>query len=75
MKPVSFWIKRFLTVSLLFSVILLAVELIKGHSQETAISNSLIWGLISATIFTATRYYHASKNRACALCRDTIDEN
>ncbi|MEO8753612.1 MAG: hypothetical protein ABI624_13135 [Casimicrobiaceae bacterium] len=68
-----FWIKRFLVVAVLVFVILMAVELLKGHTADEALINSLVWGLISATIFTVARIYHSRRGRACALCGDTPD--
>lgn len=67
----AFWIKRFFAVMLLAFAILMAVELLKGHVPEVAVTFSLTWSLIAATIFTGARIYQSRRGRHCALCRDT----
>ncbi len=67
----AFWIKRFFAVLLLAFAILMAVELLKGHRPEAAVTFSLAWSLIAATIFTGARIYQSRRGRHCALCGDT----
>ncbi len=74
MKSKQFWIIRFLWVLVSAFFILFGVQAAKGYSAEEALIHALVWSLVSATIFTATRYYYASKNVACAMCRDTVED-
>lgn len=67
----AFWIKRFFAVLLLAFAILMAVELLKGHRPVAAMTFSLAWSLIAATIFTGARIYQSRRGRHCALCGDT----
>ncbi len=69
----SFWIKRFVTVAAVVFVVLMVVELFKGHTPDEALVNSAVWSLIAAAIFVAARIYHSRRGRACALCGDTPD--
>jgi len=67
----AFWIKRYLVVLLGAFAIICAAQLLKGHDLEYSATQGAIWGLISATVFTAARYRAASRKQHCALCRDT----
>jgi len=69
--PLSFWIKRFVTVFLGAFAVLLVVGMLKGHAVATAASESAIWAGIAATIFIATRVYRSRRGQHCELCRDT----
>ena len=69
--PLSFWIKRFVTVFLGAFAVLLVVGLLKGRAVATAAAKSALWAGIATTIFIATRIYYSRKGRYCALCGDT----
>jgi hypothetical protein len=69
--PLSFWIKRFVTVFLGAFIILLAVGILKGHAFATAAGESALWAAIAATIFIVTRIYRSKKGQHCELCGDT----
>jgi predicted lipid-binding transport protein (Tim44 family) len=69
--PLSFWIKRFVTVFLGTFVILLVVGMLKGRAFAAAASESALWAGIAATIFIATRVYRSRRGQHCELCRDT----
>jgi hypothetical protein len=69
--PLSFWIKRFVTVFVGAFVILLAVGLLKGRVLSIAVQDSALWAGIAATIFIVTRIYRSRKGEHCELCRDT----
>ena len=73
MKSTQFWVRRFLWVTGIVTMILVAAALLRGRSLETALSESFIWALVAAAIFTVARYRQARKGIACALCRDTVD--
>jgi len=65
-----FWIKRFFTVAgIAFAVIFLA-QCLKGNSLYYSLEQGLIWGIISAAIFTGSRIYHSRKGQHCAICND-----
>jgi len=66
----AFWIKRFFAATLLVFVLLMAVELLKGHSVEGALMFSVIWSLITSAVFTGARIYRRRKGQYCAICRD-----
>lgn len=69
--PLSFWIKRYLTVMLGAFAVLFCVGLLKGRAATTAATESALWAAIAATIFIATRIYRSRKGQHCELCRDT----
>jgi hypothetical protein len=73
-KSKEFWVKRFLWVTGIVAMTLLAAALLRGRSLDTALSESFGWALVSAAIFTASRYYQARKGIACALCKDTVED-
>lgn len=73
MKSKQFWIKRYLWVSAVVFVILMAAALLRGREFGTALSQSLLWALASAAVFTGARYYRASKGIPCPLCKDTVE--
>ena len=66
----AFWIKRFFAATLPVFVLLMAVELLKGHSVEGALMFSVIWSLIASAVFTGARIYRWRKGQYCAICRD-----
>ncbi|MDB5919367.1 MAG: hypothetical protein JWR40_3601 [Massilia sp.] len=73
MKSTQFWVRRFLWVTGIVTMILIAAALLRGRSLDTALSESFTWALVAAAIFTGSRYYQARKGIACALCKDTVD--
>jgi hypothetical protein len=73
MKPIAFWIRRFLLVAGAMTLIIVASKLLRGFALEQVLSESFLWGLTASAIFTGYRYYKASKGVACAMCRDTLE--
>ena len=71
MKPLAFWARRFLIVAVLATIIILGAKLTRGFALDEVLTESFLWGLLSATVFTGTRYYNARRGVACAMCRDT----
>ena len=67
----SFWIRRFLTVLFSAFVIIGGVQLLKGHSPSYAAFQAAVWSLLSATVFTVSRFFQARRGQHCALCKDT----
>jgi hypothetical protein len=74
MKSKQFWIRRFLWMTGMVSMILMAASLLRGRTMETTLSASFAWALVSSAIFTGWRYYQARKGVACALCKDTPED-
>lgn len=70
----KFWILRAIRVFTLVAILLFMVEILKGHDIQSALSFALLWSFIATAIFIATRLYHSSKGRHCALCNDTPDD-
>ena len=74
MKSTGFWVRRYLVVAGAAFVLLVAVGLLKGREFDRVLIESLVWGLVTAAVFTAVRYRKARKGEACALCRDTVED-
>ncbi len=74
MKSKAFWVKRFLWMTGMVFMVVMAAALLKGRAIETSLSDSFIWALVSAGVFTGWRYYQARKGVACALCKDTVED-
>ena len=74
MKSTAFWIRRYFVVAGLAFVLLVAIGLLKGREFERVLIESLLWGVVTAAVFIAARYRQASKGKACALCRDTVED-
>lgn len=74
MKSTEFWVKRFLWMTGIVFMILMAAALLRGRTMDTALTESFVWALTSAAIFTGWRYYQARKGVACALCKDTVED-
>jgi hypothetical protein len=68
--PLSFWIRRFLTIFAGAFVILFVVGLAKGRPLRQVAVESAMWSAIASSLFIATRLYHLSKGRRCELCQD-----
>jgi hypothetical protein len=67
----GFWIRRFFTVLGGASLIICAAQLLRGHELPDAALQGTIWGVISATVFTMSRFFQARQGRHCAICSDT----
>lgn len=74
MKSIGFWIRRYFVVAGGAFVLLVAVGLLKGREPQRVLAESLLWGVVTAAVFTAFRYRSARKGEACALCRDTLED-
>lgn len=67
----AFWVRRYLTVFALAFVMIAASHLFRGRSLEHAVSEALLWSIITATVFTVARLYQSRRGQYCAVCRDT----
>ena len=70
----KFWVIRAAKVFTLVSILLFMIEILKGHETLSALGFALLWSFIATGIFIATRLYHSSKGRHCALCNDAPDD-
>ena len=67
----SFWINRFLTVLLGAFVIISAAQTLRGHDCLYSLTQGAIWGIIVATVFTASRFFQSRRGQHCEICKDT----
>jgi hypothetical protein len=74
MKSWQFWVRRFLWVTGIVTMILVAAALLRGRRLDTALSESFTWALVAAAIFIGARYHQARQGIACALCGDTVED-
>ena len=66
-----FWTKRFFTVFGGAFLVICAAQFLRGHELHDAALQGAIWGVISATVFTVSRFFQARQGRHCAICKDT----
>jgi hypothetical protein len=69
--PLSFWIRRYVSVLVGAFVVIAAAQLLQGHAWQDALADAASWAAVSATVFTVARYLQARRGQHCALCRDT----
>ena len=69
--PLSFWIRRYVSVLVGAFVVIAAAQLLQGHAWQDALADAALWAAVSATVFTVARYLQARRGQHCALCRDT----
>ena len=62
-----FWIKRFVVAFIIASNALGLVQYLKGSTILLAIQYGLIWGGVSAGLFTLIGYVRYRRNPACML--------
>lgn len=67
---ILFWLRRFLLVFCIAFVLIMGAHLLRGHELGFSLSESLLWAIISANIFTASRIIQSRKGRHCSLCKD-----
>lgn len=66
----SFSLKRTALVATSVFCVLVAAELLKGHTLRRALVFSLLWSTISTVIFAVTRIYYVRKNIDCPICAE-----
>ena len=67
---IGFWIRRSLLVFSVVFVVLVAVELLKGHGLEAGAQFALLWSAIATATFIGTRIFYVSRGKNCPLCND-----
>lgn len=63
----GFWIKRSIFALFAAVALLFVVQLLKGAAADRAIVYALLWGTISAGLFTLVGYLRFRRNPACML--------
>jgi hypothetical protein len=63
-------IRGFLVVLAGAFVVIAGAQLLKGNTVEYAVSEGLLWSLISAVVFTVARVHRWRKGQYCAACGD-----
>lgn len=68
---IDFWIRRFFLIFCLVFVVLASVHLLRGDELLFTLKESLLWGIITANVFVASRIHDSRRGGHCALCNDT----
>lgn len=63
----KFWLKRLILAFVVASVLLLSAQLFKGAPLNSAVMYGLLWGGVTAVIFTLVGYIRYKRNPACML--------
>ena len=61
---VSFYLRRYLLVFVVSSIIIAIAQFLKGHPWELAAPDGLLWGAISSAVYTSVLAYKL-RNSAC----------
>jgi len=64
----GFWIRRFAMVYLAAVALIAGGQMARGRELEFALSHALLWGLISAVVYTAALAWRGRKG--CVTCAD-----
>ncbi|MBB6093197.1 xanthine/uracil permease [Povalibacter uvarum] len=64
---IGFWLKRLVLSFVVAFAILVAAQLLKGASSNAAISHGLLWGVLTAAVFTGSGYIRYRRNPACMV--------
>ena len=56
-------------------IVLIVVELLKGHGLLDAVMFSVLWSFISTSIFVGVSSYQSQKGKGCMLCDDVTKRN
>jgi phosphatidylglycerophosphate synthase len=67
----GFWLKRFTFALFVASAALFCVQYLKGSPALEAVQFGLVWGVISAALFTLIGYIRYRRNPACMLPRSS----
>ena len=62
--PLSFYVRRFLLVFVVASIVISAAQMLKGHPIELAAPDGLLWGAISSLVYTSVLAYKL-RNSVC----------
>ncbi len=67
----KFWSVRLLKVFLGVFLVLMLVEILKGHGVGNAVYFALLWAFVSTLVFALVRLYYLRRGQHCELCGDT----
>lgn len=67
----TFWLKRFITILIGAFIVITGAQYLKNNDLSYALLQGMIWGPITAIIFTTSRFFQARRGQHCALCKDT----
>jgi hypothetical protein len=69
----AFWIRRSLVVFAGAFVIIAGAQLLKGHDADYALSEGLLWAVVTSAVFTAANIYRTRRGQHCATREDTSE--
>ena len=69
--PLSFWIRRTVTVFALVAGVLFAVRMLRGDAAVDAVTYSALWAALTTTVFISARVVQSRRGQHCAVCQDT----
>ena len=67
------WIRRFVLAFGTAALLITCAQVLRGHELGYALVQGLIWGAVSAAIFTYVRIRQVRKGLHCAVCADPPD--
>ena len=72
----KYWIVRFLKFLIPVTAGLFVIYMIKGYSLENAFMAAILWGVLTSSVFTASRIYYVWQGIHCEVCNDLpADQN
>lgn len=66
-----FWVRRFVVVTVGAFVLICAAHLVRGRGLAYSSFQAGVWSVITATVFTVSRYVQSRRGQHCAICKDT----
>jgi hypothetical protein len=67
---ILFWLRRFIPVFCIAFAVIVSAYLLRGHELMFSLSESLLWAMISANIFTTSHMYQSQKGQSGMLCKN-----
>jgi hypothetical protein len=58
---ISFYVRRFLLAFAIAAVVISLAQYLKGHTMDFSIREGLLWGVISAAVYTGVLAYKLRK--------------
>jgi hypothetical protein len=62
--PLSFYARRFLQALVIATIVVTTAQYLKGHALNLAAPDGLLWGTITAAVYTSVLAYKL-RNSAC----------
>lgn len=73
--PKWFWVKRLAVSLILAGCVLAVVQHAKGHTWADAIRYGVLWGAVTAAVFTGVGYLRYRRNPACMIPSTSKESN